>query len=312
MSDMSRPDALSTPGARVAAAGVLVSAVLSYRGRQSAGCRAVRGRRACRVRRGRLGGQTGCVGGVGRVPKASEVEVGHSEPWIETSCWRITFFRGGIRSRGPRQVLRNPDVRSALVWLSFTWIWGESYTKPTSWPSPISRPPPPQGAPHSGERSGQIGHVDPLRGPRRAGEPASSSQGHEPHPAAASVRKRRAQKFTTTRLTTLTAPASSTPRKPTAAPTRTPGASHGLVGPRGACGAHSARTSPGSGGLSRAAWNTVRHCESTFVSRTGPVRFDAWSLWCGQAGRVLGLHPRARGRRVGARRGTFPGPGRGT
>ena len=197
---MSRPDALSTPGARVAAAGVLVSAVLSYRGRQSAGCRAVRGRRACRVRRGRLGGQTGCVGGVGRVPKASEVEVGHSEPWIETSCWRITFFRGGIRFWGPRQVWRNPGVHYSVVVSLSTPKSGQSYTKSASWPSPISRPPPPQGAPHSGERSGQIGHVGPLRGPRRAGEPASSSQGHEHHPAAASVRKRRAQKFTTTKL----------------------------------------------------------------------------------------------------------------
>ena len=99
VSDMSRPDALSTPGARVAAAGVLVSAVLSYRGRQSAGCRAVRGRRACRVRRGRLGGQTGCVGGVGRVPKASEVEVGHSEPWIETLRLSGVVFGSGAHGK---------------------------------------------------------------------------------------------------------------------------------------------------------------------------------------------------------------------
>ena len=181
---------------------------------------------------------------------------------------------------------------------------------PRPGPSPISRPPPPQGAPHSGERRCQMGHVDPLRGPRRAGEPASSSQSHEPHPAAASVRKRRVHKFSTTRLTTLTAPASSTPRKPTAAPTRTPGASHGLVGPRGACGAHPARASPDSRGMCRAAWNTVRHCESMFVSRTAPTGLDAWSSWRGQAGRVLVLHPRARRRRVEARHGIVWAPAR--
>ena len=54
--------------------------------------------------------------------------------------------------------------------------------------------------PHSEGRSDHIGRVGTLRSPSRVEVSVMGSQPHQPHTAVASVRKRRAHKFTTTKL----------------------------------------------------------------------------------------------------------------
>jgi len=102
--NMTHPDTPSTLGAHVAAAVVIDPPCPSYRGGQSADCRAVRARCARRGRRGRLGGPSGCVQGLGCTPRPLERGLGIFERRTGTPVARFGFqgARAGLAPRGGR------------------------------------------------------------------------------------------------------------------------------------------------------------------------------------------------------------------